>query len=147
MQFSGRRNEEFVTKKLTPPQYNKHNAVDAFRLATLGGAEALNLASSIGTIEVGKKADIVILDANSVNLAGIRDPFKGIVFHATDADVELVMVNGEVVKKDGKLTKVEWVPGATEVRERAEAIRERWPDAKLDELWTKWYEQNANFKL
>ena len=121
--------------------------MDAFRLATLGGAEALNLANSIGTIEVGKKADIVVLDANSVNLAGIRDPFKGIVFHATDADVELVMVNGEIVKKDGKLTKVEWAPVAKELRERADAIRERWPDAKLDEVWTKWYEQNPNFKL
>lgn len=143
----GRRHEEVVTKKLQPPQYNKHNAADAFRLATLGGAEALNLSNSIGTIEVGKKADIVVLDANSVNLAGIRDPFKGVVFHATDADVELVMVNGEIVKQNGKLCKVEWALVARELGERAEAIRQRWPDAKLDELWSKYYQQNPNFKL
>lgn len=143
----GRRNEEVVNKKLQPPQYNKHNAVDAFRLATLGGAEALNLSNTIGTIEAGKKADIVVLDAGSVNLAGIRDPFKGVVFHATDADVELVMVNGEIVKKNGKLCKIEWGPVAKELRERAEAVRERWPDAKLDELWSKYYAQDPNMKL
>ena len=48
--------------KETMPFKHKYNSVDAFRLATLGGAEALNLGDAIGTVEVGKKADLLIFD-------------------------------------------------------------------------------------
>jgi len=50
----------------------------------------------VGTIGVDKKADLVASDRSTVNLAGVEHPFKGIVFHATNADVEIVMVNGEI---------------------------------------------------
>ncbi|EPQ51641.1 hypothetical protein GLOTRDRAFT_133013 [Gloeophyllum trabeum ATCC 11539] len=46
--------------------------------------------------------------AQSVNLAHCRDPFKGIVFHATAADVDWVIVNGEIVKAEGRLVRVGW---------------------------------------
>lgn len=109
-------------------------------MATLGGAEALNMQHQIGTIEVGKKADIVIFDANSVNLAGIADPVPGITFHATNADVELVMVNGDIVKRDGKLTKADWGSVARELRQKADDVRARFPKEKLEAIWSKYYE-------
>ena len=49
--------------KLTPPFKNKYSTAEAFRLGTLGGAEALNIAHLIGTVEVGKRADLHMLDA------------------------------------------------------------------------------------
>ncbi|OCH94294.1 Metallo-dependent hydrolase [Obba rivulosa] len=138
----GRSHEQFHLFGQTPPMYNEFNSADAFRLATLGGAEAMNMQHLIGTVEVGKKADLVVFDTGSVNLAGIADPFKGVVFHASSEDVELVMVDGEIVKRNGKLTKADWNEVAEELRQRAQDIRERFPDEKLDEMWKKYYEQH-----
>ena len=137
---TGRGHEKIEQEGQAGPKYNKHLCADAFRLATLGGAEALNLGDQIGSIEVGKKADIVVFDTDSANLAGIDDPISGITFHATNADVELVMVNGEIVKRDGKLTKVPWGPVARELKQKAREVRERFPREKLEELWNQWYE-------
>lgn len=135
----GRQHEKVLKEGTPPPQYNKFKSVDAFRLGTLGGAECLNMSHLIGTIEVGKKADIVVFDATSANLAGAIDPFQGIVFHASNADVETVFVDGEIVKRDGKLTKVEWGPVAKELQEKAEQLQKKWPAEKLDEIWSEWY--------
>lgn len=63
----------------------------------------------LGTIERGKLADIVIINADdSINLAGMINPFQGYVFWVKGEDVESVMVNGEWVKRAGKLVKVRW---------------------------------------
>ncbi|EJF62312.1 Metallo-dependent hydrolase [Dichomitus squalens LYAD-421 SS1] len=131
-----------AAKEALPFKY-KYNSVDAFRLATLGGAEALGLANIIGTVEVGKKADLLIFDANSVNLAGADDPFSGIVFLAASEDTEFVLVAGEVVKKNHKLVR-EWAPVARELQKRAEDIRQRWPAEVLEGAWKKWYDANMN---
>ena len=76
----------------------------------------MNLSHLIGTIEVGKKADLVIFDALSANLAGAADPFQGVVFHASNADVDTVLVNGEIVKRNSVLTKMPWGPVALELQ-------------------------------
>ena len=56
---------------------------------SLGGAEALNLRDQIGSVEVRKRADLILSDALSISLVGIRDPFQvsGIVFHTSDTNV------------------------------------------------------------
>lgn len=144
LQFDrGRTHEEIDKHGLVSPRNNKHHSADAFRLATLGGAEALNMQDIIGSIEVGKKADLVVFDTDSVNLAGINDPISGITFHATNADVELVMVNGEIVKRDHKLTKVEWGPVGRELKQKTAEVRERFPPERLEALWSKWYDSNG----
>ncbi|GBE79783.1 Metallo-dependent hydrolase [Sparassis crispa] len=141
LQFArGRAHEAIEKNGHCAPKYNHNNAADAFRLATLGGAEALNMEHLIGTIEIGKKADLVLYDAESTNLAAIADPFQGITFHATNADVDTVLVNGEVVKRDGKLTKNPWGPIARELKQKADAVRERLPKEKLDALWKRYYD-------
>ena len=99
----------------------------------------MNLSHLIGTVEVGKKADLLIFDALSANLAGALDPFQGIVFHASNADIETVFVNGEIVKRNGVLTKVPWSPVALELRKRAEEIRRLWPVDKLEKAWLEYY--------
>ena len=124
------------------PLHNKWNSEDVFRLGTLGGAETLNLSHLIGTVEVGKRADLVVFDANSVNLGGALDPINGVVFHASSEDVEMVFVDGEIVKKDRKLVR-DWAPVAKELKQRAEDIRKRWPVETLEQRWKQWYE-NTN---
>ncbi|KAI0346824.1 Metallo-dependent hydrolase [Trametopsis cervina] len=140
----GRTHEKIYKTKQTPPMHNEYNSRDAFRLGTLGGAEALNMSDQIGSVEVGKKADLLIFDAMTANLAGIRDPFQGIVFHASDADIDTVFVDGEIVKRGGKLTKVTWPAVAQELRERAEGVRERFPADQLEEMWQKYYSQSQS---
>ncbi|KAI0776153.1 Metallo-dependent hydrolase [Trametes elegans] len=138
----GRDHEHIRLNKLAAPFHNKYSSADAFNLATLGGAEALSLAHLIGSVEVGKRADLLVFDAESVNLAGAADPVAGVVFHAASEDVELVFVDGEIVKRGGRLVR-DWVPVAKELRQRAKEIRERWPEEKLEETWKKWYETNG----
>ena len=121
--------------------HNKFNSKDAFRLGTLGGAEALNLAHLVGTVEVGKRADLVVFDALSANLAGAHDPFQGVVFHASNADVETVFVDGEIVKRDGRLTKVEWGPVAVELKRRADEIRAAFPEDEQEKTWAEYYDK------
>ncbi|KAL1939984.1 hypothetical protein VTO73DRAFT_9319 [Trametes versicolor] len=140
----GHDHERILAEKnpATRPFHNKYNCVDVFRLGTLGGAEALGLSQLIGTVEVGKRADLLVFDANSVNLAGAADPIGGVVFHASSEDIEMVFVDGEIVKRDRKLVR-EWAPVARELKEKADAVRARWPAEKLEEDWKKWYETNG----
>ncbi|KAH8094801.1 metal-dependent hydrolase [Cristinia sonorae] len=131
--------DQALQQKAVPPSHNKWRAADAFRLATLGGAEALNMSHLIGTIEEGKKADLLVFDAESPNLAACLDPFLGFVFHASDADIELVMVNGEIVKQHGKLVNFKWSEVAKELKEASKGIHERWPAEKLERIWSDYY--------
>jgi len=95
----GRDHEKIHNSGSPTPKHDKYSSADAFRLDTLGGAEALNLSHLIGTVEVGKKADVVVSDHSTVNLTGVKYPFKGVVCHGTNADIEIVMVNGEIVRR------------------------------------------------
>ena len=138
----GHDHERIHLNKETLPFKNKYSSADAFRLGTLGGAEALNLAHLIGSVEIGKRADVLIFDANSVNLGGVEDPIQGVVFHASSEDIEAVLVDGEIVKKDGKLVR-DWTPVVKELKRRAEDIRKRWPAEVLEERWKQWYDMNG----
>lgn len=139
----GQEHEKILSVNGQMPKLNHWRASDAFRLVTLGGAEALNLSHIIGTITPGKKADIVIYDAESPNLAASFDPFLGIVFHASDADIEIVMVDGEILKRDRKLVKFEWKKIAKELKEASQGLHKRWPTEVLDEKWTEFYAQKG----
>lgn len=133
--YRARQNYKVHVEKLTPPAHQRFFAADAFRLATLGGAEALGLADVVGTVEVGKRADMLVFDALSANLAGAAEPFRGIVYHASTEDIEAVLVDGEFVKRGGRLTKFDWAPVARELKLRADEVRAAFPEDKLEKLW------------
>jgi len=76
---------------------------DVLRFATLGGAQALGLGAVCGSIEEGKAADLVVLRTDGLHMAPLNDPVAAIVLHAGPADVEAVLVGGEVVKDGGVL--------------------------------------------
>lgn len=73
------------------------------RMATIGGAEALNLDSKIGSIESGKLADIIIVETKSSNMMPNYDPFATLVFQANSSNVDTTIVNGKVIVEDKKL--------------------------------------------
>jgi 5-methylthioadenosine/S-adenosylhomocysteine deaminase len=70
-------------------------------MATRNGARALGLEDEIGSIEVGKKADLAVVEAHSAHMAPAPDPFSAIVYSARPSDVRLTMVDGEVLVRDG----------------------------------------------
>lgn len=76
-------------------------------LATRGGAKALHLADKIGSLEVGKKADFVMVETDSVNMFPLHDPYACLVYSANASNVRDVFVNGKQLVKDKQLTQID----------------------------------------
>lgn len=80
-------------------------AKEIVRLATFGGARALGLEHEIGSLKVGKKADLTLVETQSVNMFPIYDAYTALVYSANATNVRDVWVDGVSVVKDKKLTK------------------------------------------
>ncbi|MFC0216642.1 5'-deoxyadenosine deaminase [Paenibacillus chartarius] len=85
------------------------DARTVLRMATMGGAEVLGLEREIGSIEVGKKADLQLLDLNDFHTypSYEADPFSRVVYAATRGDVDTVWIDGNVVMKGKQLTTID----------------------------------------
>ncbi|MFQ5599442.1 MAG: 8-oxoguanine deaminase [Candidatus Krumholzibacteriia bacterium] len=84
------------------------SAEGALRLATLGSARLLGRAEEIGSLEVGKAADLVLVDLDRVDLAGaLADPLAAVVFAGISHRVHTSIVNGEILVRDGRLVRVD----------------------------------------
>jgi 5-methylthioadenosine/S-adenosylhomocysteine deaminase len=82
-------------------------AAQALALATTMGARAVFLDGEIGTIAEGMKADIILIDLNKPHLIPRHDVDAHIVYSAQAADVSLVMVDGQILVEEGKLTTID----------------------------------------
>jgi 5-methylthioadenosine/S-adenosylhomocysteine deaminase len=91
-------------------------------LATLGGANALGLGSITGSLEPGKRADIVRFDGNSFGAAVVHDPYQQIVYGAGPESVADVWVDGHPLLRDGSFTTVEPRELVPKLRELAAAL-------------------------
>ena len=91
-------------------------AVELVRMATINGARALQLDHLIGSLEVGKRADIIILDADSPSLMPNFDPHTTIATCATRADVRHVIVDGNVVVRDRKCLTIDLKTAVNKVK-------------------------------
>jgi 5-methylthioadenosine/S-adenosylhomocysteine deaminase len=72
-------------------------------MATINGAKAIGLDDQIGSLEVGKRADIAIFDLDKAHATVGNRPLAALVFSAHGTDVDTVLVNGEVVVREGRL--------------------------------------------
>jgi 5-methylthioadenosine/S-adenosylhomocysteine deaminase len=98
-----RANASAISSDRMAPAVDLHQR-DMLRLATVDGARLWHLDNEIGTLAPGKQADIVIIDMRSPHLDGFGDPVAVMVLGGGPADVETVIVGGDIVKRDGKLT-------------------------------------------
>ncbi|KAJ3146315.1 hypothetical protein HDU89_006301 [Geranomyces variabilis] len=98
-----------------------------FRDATIQGAKAAQLAHLIGDLQPGKRADLVLLNLDSPNMAGTSKlhPAAAVVTHASLADVDTVLIDGRVVKRNGKLVGVDMKAWARRLEQTAENVLER----------------------
>ncbi|HEY8347758.1 MAG TPA: amidohydrolase [Symbiobacteriaceae bacterium] len=79
-------------------------AYDAVEMATLEGARVLGMEAEIGSLEPGKKADIILLDTHKPHLVPNHDPVALVAYSALPSDVVMTIVNGKIVYENGRLT-------------------------------------------
>ena len=98
-----RTNADSVARDVSPETV-KMDLRDALQVATLGGAQVWHLDNQIGSLTVGKRADLILIDTRVPQLTPLNDPVSTIVLNAGPSDVDTVIVDGEVVKSAGVLT-------------------------------------------
>ncbi|GAA4038301.1 amidohydrolase [Streptomyces shaanxiensis] len=76
----------------------------AVRMATVEGARALGLGEQLGSLEAGKRADLIVLDLNAPHLRPLHDPWSTLAYAAHSADVRDTVVEGRVLMRDRALT-------------------------------------------
>lgn len=77
--------------------------LDIFKMATLGGAKTLGLENIIGSLEIGKQADIILIDVQKLGMAPYHNPVSTMVLYAKEHDVDTVIIAGNLVKRNGKM--------------------------------------------
>lgn len=78
-------------------------AKEALKMATLGGAQVLRLDKEVGSLEVGKQADIILIDTDKPHMQPLYDVHSQLAYSAKGSDVKLVMVKGEIILSDYEL--------------------------------------------
>lgn len=109
------RSQKFIEAKKVPKKTNK-TVEEAFNLGTIGGARAVRMEDQIGSLAVGKRADIVVFDSLSPSMiaAAQQDPVTAIVLHSSPRDVVMTIVDGIIRKYDQKLMTVRVTEGESE---------------------------------
>jgi 5-methylthioadenosine/S-adenosylhomocysteine deaminase len=101
--------------RLDPTLLEAHSVLE---MATLQAAEVLGLEKEIGSLEVGKQADLILINLKQPHLTPLYHPFSHLVYAASGADVDTVFVAGQMVMRQRKLLTLDW----EEIRERVIAI-------------------------
>ena len=96
-----------TANRLLPDEVPPVKVRDALEFATIMGARACGLERRIGSLTVGKDADVVIVRATDLNLVPVSDPVGAIVLGAHPGNVDTVLVRGEIRKRNGKLVGID----------------------------------------
>ena len=97
-------------------------ARDAVAMATREGARALGLGDEIGTIEPGRKADLIVVGIDGLHQLPGRDPYSTLVYASRPSDVRLTVIDGRIVARDGTLAWAETPDLVEEARTSARAL-------------------------
>ncbi len=97
------------------------DAQQCVRIATLGGAEALGMEDQVGSLEPGKYADFIAVDVSKSHFTPIDDPYSALVYGANQGDVQLTVVGGRCLYREGRFTDLD----AEGIRRAAYGVREQ----------------------
>jgi 5-methylthioadenosine/S-adenosylhomocysteine deaminase len=105
-------------------------AWEVLRMATIEGTQAIGLGDEIGSLEVGKQADLILVDLTALNLtpvleAPIRNIVPNLVYAASGHEVKTVMVAGQVLIRDGQVLTADEATIREAVQVQAEALERR----------------------
>ena len=98
------------------------DALTVLKMATIQAARALGLDQLIGSLEVGKKADLIIIDTNKPHLTPMYNPVSHLVYAAMGSDVSTSIINGTVVMENGGLKTMDLRKVMADVRRIAKEI-------------------------
>jgi 5-methylthioadenosine/S-adenosylhomocysteine deaminase len=82
-------------------------AREIIEAATRGSARAAGIDDQVGTLEAGKRADLVVFDLETINFTPFSDPYRQLAFSENGTSIRLVIVDGQVVVEDGRCTRVD----------------------------------------
>jgi len=112
---------------------------ELLELATRKGAETVGIDGEVGSLEPGKKADIITINLDNPYLTPTKDPLTSVVLYAGPADIDDVIVDGKVLKRDGALTTINMREALQTAQERVDEIVSKffhdYPDQR--EIWEK----------
>ncbi len=100
-------------------------ARDVVWMATREGARALGLDAEIGSVEVGKRADLILIDRDRPHLVPGTDPYSTLVYSARGSDVWATLVDGELLVKDARLVREDEAAIAADARSQAAQLLAR----------------------
>ncbi len=100
-------------------------AEEVLEMATVRGARALGIDADVGSLEVGKKADVILLDSLKPHLTPIHNPVSHLVYAASGSDVDTVLVDGRIIMQDRVLTTINEEETIHKATERAEEVLSR----------------------
>lgn len=103
----------------------KLTALEAFQMATWHGARALGLEHEIGSLEVGKAADVAVVNLDTLHASPHPDPLSALVYAATAGDVRHVVIAGRVVVRDGEPTALDAAAVRAQARRAFTALAAR----------------------
>jgi cytosine/adenosine deaminase-related metal-dependent hydrolase len=117
--------------KVSTPDYSRWpTSEEIVRATTTAPARALGAAQEIGSIEVGKAADLVLLDTRTTNFFPLHNPATHLVYSENGSSVDKVMVAGEILVDGGRHTKIDESALLAELAERLPSIEEKWDEAE-----------------
>jgi len=101
------------------------SAKDVLGWATRQGAKANGLGSTIGTLTPGKKADVITLRTDRINVTPLNDPYAAVVAGMDTGNVDSVLINGRLMKRNGELLHADWNAVKRMVDESRTSVLER----------------------
>jgi len=100
------------------------DASAVLRMATIDGARALGLDEICGSLEVGKRADLIVVDTDRPHLTPMYDPVSHLVYAVSADDVTTVMIQGRVVMESGRLLTIDERQAIADVQRIARRVRD-----------------------
>ena len=99
------------------------SAPEALEMATIGGARVLGQDARVGSLEAGKRADLIIVSMSKARQTPLFDPVSQIVYASRGDDVETTIVNGKILMRDRKVLTLDEARVLTEARAAADLVR------------------------
>jgi 5-methylthioadenosine/S-adenosylhomocysteine deaminase len=103
----------------------KMSARKALELGTIGGAQSMGIDDKVGSLKPGKRADLIAINTNALNMAVMTDPAHLVLEATGPENVDTVVVDGRILKRGGKLAAIDTPKVVTEARAALAGVRER----------------------
>jgi 5-methylthioadenosine/S-adenosylhomocysteine deaminase len=121
--FTEMRTAALLQKALQGPEVLP--AARALRMATIDGARAMGLENEIGSLEIGKRADVIVVDLNQLHSSPKQDVISCLVYSSQPADVRVTIIDGRIVMSNRELMTMDESVVVKEANREASGLRER----------------------